>query len=70
MTVGLAALVFGGRLERHRSCEFIAATAGGAIALLAGRLDLAYQPRHWGGRPGRRAPGGGGGPPPAAGRPR
>jgi aminocarboxymuconate-semialdehyde decarboxylase len=59
VTVGLAALVFGGRLERYPDLEFVAATAGGAISLLAGRLDQAHRPRHWGGGP----PGGGGGPP-------
>jgi aminocarboxymuconate-semialdehyde decarboxylase len=69
VTVGLAALVFGGRLEQHPNLEFIAATAGGAISLLAGRLDQAYRPRHWkgGGPPGGGPPGGGppgGGPPP------
>jgi aminocarboxymuconate-semialdehyde decarboxylase len=75
VTVGLAALLFAGRLEQHPDLRFIAATAGGAIALLAARLDQAYQPRHWagapskgGGPPGGGPPGGGppggGGPPP------
>jgi aminocarboxymuconate-semialdehyde decarboxylase len=68
VTVGLATLVFSGRLERHPDLRFIAATAGGAIALLAARLDQAYQPRHWGGKPGGGGPPGGGppggGPPP------
>jgi aminocarboxymuconate-semialdehyde decarboxylase len=67
VTVGLATLIFSGRLERHPDLRFIAATAGGAIALLAGRLDQAYAPRHWGGGPpkGDGPPGGGrpGGPP-------
>jgi predicted TIM-barrel fold metal-dependent hydrolase len=61
VTVGLAALVFGGRLEQYPDLQFIAATAGGAISLLAGRLDQAYAPRHYGG--GGGPPGGGGGPP-------
>jgi aminocarboxymuconate-semialdehyde decarboxylase len=66
VTVGLATLVFSGRLERHPQLEIIAATAGGAIALLAGRMDSAYQPRHWGaGGP----PGAGSGGPPGAGPP-
>ncbi|MBD0329782.1 MAG: amidohydrolase [Thermoleophilia bacterium] len=52
VTAGLAALVFGGRLERDPDLEVVAATAGGAIGLLAARLDQAYQPRHWGGKPG------------------
>jgi predicted TIM-barrel fold metal-dependent hydrolase len=62
VTVGLAALVFGGRLEQYPDLRFVAATAGGAISLLAGRLDSAYAPRHWGG-----PPKGGDGPP--SGRP-
>jgi aminocarboxymuconate-semialdehyde decarboxylase len=65
VTVGLATLVFSGRLERHPDLELIAATAGGAISLLAGRMDQAYQPRHWagggppGGPPGSVPPAGG-----------
>jgi aminocarboxymuconate-semialdehyde decarboxylase len=61
VTVGLATLVFSGRLERHPQLQVIAATAGGAIALLAGRMDSAYAPRHWGagGPPGGGPPGGG-----------
>jgi predicted TIM-barrel fold metal-dependent hydrolase len=63
VTVGLATLVFGGRLERHPMLKIIAATAGGAISLLAARLDQAYQPRHWGGRPSGGGPPSGGPPP-------
>ena len=64
VTISLATLVFGGRLERYPNLQFIAATAGGAIGLLPGRLDQAYQPRHWGaGKPGQGPPGG----PPAGG---
>jgi aminocarboxymuconate-semialdehyde decarboxylase len=68
VTVGLATLVFAGRLEQHPDLELIAATAGGAISLLAARMDSAYAPRHWGagGPPGSGPPGGGassGGPP-------
>ena len=61
VTVGLATLVFAGRLEQHPDLELIAATAGGAISLLAGRMDQAYQPRHWAGSgpPGGGPPGGG-----------
>jgi aminocarboxymuconate-semialdehyde decarboxylase len=71
VTVGLATLVFSGRLERHPQLEIIAATAGGAIALLAGRMDSAYQPRHWGagGPPGAGPGGPPGAGPPAGGRP-
>ena len=57
VTVGVSALVFGGVLERHPGLRFIAATAGGATALLASRLDLAYAPRHYG--PGGGPPGNG-----------
>ncbi len=70
VTAGLAALVFGGRLEQYPDLQVIGATAGGAIALLSNRLDLAYQPRHWGGPPGGTAggpPGPGGGRAPAGG---
>jgi aminocarboxymuconate-semialdehyde decarboxylase len=66
VTVGLAALVFGGRLEQHPQLQFIAATAGGAISLLAGRLDSAYAPRHYGGGGPPKGNGGGG---PPGGRP-
>ena len=60
VTVGLATLVFSGRLEQYPDLEIIAATAGGAISLLAGRMDQAYQPRHWaGGGPPRGGPPGG-----------
>jgi aminocarboxymuconate-semialdehyde decarboxylase len=62
VTVGLATLVFAGRLEQHPNLELVAATAGGAISLLAGRMDQAYQPRHWAGG----GPPGGGGPPSGA----
>ena len=78
VTVGLATLVFAGRLEQYPDLDVIAATAGGAISLLAGRMDQAYQPRHWagGGPPGSGPPGGGppgsgpsGGGPPGGGSP-
>jgi predicted TIM-barrel fold metal-dependent hydrolase len=45
VTSGLAALVFGGRLERDPELKVVAATAGGAIGLLAGRLDRAHGAR-------------------------
>ena len=58
VTVGLATLVFGGRMEQYPDLQFVAATAGGAISLLAGRMDQAYRPRHWapGGPPGGTGP--------------
>ena len=64
VTSGVAALVFGGRLEQYPELNIVAVTAGGAIGLLAARLDQAYQPRHWGGKPGN------GGGPPSGGPPR
>lgn len=48
VTAALAAMVFAGRLEQYPDLQLIAATAGGAIALLADRLDAAYRPRHYG----------------------
>ena len=78
VTSGVAALVFGGRLEQYPELNIVAVTAGGAIGLLAARLDQAYQPRHWGGKPGNGGGPPSGGPPPgglppgghSAGRPR
>ena len=65
VTVGLATLVFAGRLEQHPDLELIAATAGGAISLLAGRMDsgLPAAPLGRGWPPRRWASGGSGGPP-------
>ena len=59
VTAGLAALIFSGRLERHPDVKLIGAMAGGAISLLAVRLELAYR-MPAGGPPGG-APGAGGG---------
>ena len=74
VTVGLAALVFGGRLEQYPDLEFIAATAGGAIALAGGSpgpglptAPLGRQSRRAAARP-AAAPGAVGRP--AVGRPR
>jgi aminocarboxymuconate-semialdehyde decarboxylase len=64
VTVGLATLVFGGRMEQYPNLRFIGATAGGAIGLLPARLDQAYAPRHWAaGKPGEAGGGPPGGPP-------
>lgn len=57
VTLGLAAVVFGGCLERYPRLKLIGATAGGAISLVGHRLDEAYRPRHWAGATG--APPGG-----------
>lgn len=53
VTMGLAAIVLSGRLERNPGIRIIAASGGGALALLAQRLDLAWKPRHWDPGPGR-----------------
>ncbi|MFD9893565.1 amidohydrolase family protein [Amycolatopsis sp. NPDC059027] len=45
--LGLATLIMSGRLERDPGLRVIAATGGGALGLLADRLDLAHAPRHW-----------------------
>lgn len=47
VAAGLAAIVFGGVLERHPDLKIIGATGGGGIALLASRLDVAFRPPHW-----------------------
>ena len=51
VTASLAVLAFSGRMEEYPRLKFIGVTGGGSIALLPSRLDLAYQPRHWGKRP-------------------
>jgi predicted TIM-barrel fold metal-dependent hydrolase len=54
VTTALARCLLGGWLERYPDLNLIGATAGGAIALLAEKLDLAVAGRHWkppGGRP-------------------
>ncbi|KAF4407475.1 MULTISPECIES: amidohydrolase family protein [Streptomyces] len=47
VTMGVAAIVLSGRLERHPGLKLVAASSGGALGLLPGRLDLAWRPRHW-----------------------
>jgi len=61
VTSSLAILAFSGRFEHFPELKIIGATGGGCVSLLTGRLDLAYQPRHWG-KPAART----GGPPPGA----
>jgi predicted TIM-barrel fold metal-dependent hydrolase len=72
VTVGLATLVFGGRLEQYPNLKVIGATGGGALSLLPNRLDMAFAPRHWqkpgAGKEGSGPPPGASGPP-ASGRP-
>lgn len=70
VTTGLAALVWGGRLERDPDLKIVAGMGGGAVSLLASRLDAMLRPAHWGGPP--KGPPGGGGPangPDSAGKP-
>jgi aminocarboxymuconate-semialdehyde decarboxylase len=52
-TLGVAALIFGGRFEHYPDLEVVAATSGGALALVIDRLDTAYAPAHWERGPGR-----------------
>jgi len=49
VTAGLACCIFGGWLDRHPGLRLIGSGAGGAIALLAEKLDLAQRAQHWGG---------------------
>jgi predicted TIM-barrel fold metal-dependent hydrolase len=56
VTTGIAAIVFAGWLDKYPDLQLIAATAGGALALLAEKLDLAHA----------RAPVDNGGGPPSA----
>lgn len=47
VTTGLACCVLGGWLERHENLRLIGQGAGGALALLAEKLDRAWSPEHW-----------------------
>jgi aminocarboxymuconate-semialdehyde decarboxylase len=49
VTTGLVALVWGGRLEQYTALNVIAGMGGGAVSLLADRLDKTFRPAHWGG---------------------
>ena len=51
VTVGLAALVWGGRMEQYPGLQIVAGMGGGAISMVADRLDRMLQPAHWGGGP-------------------
>ncbi|MFD3440931.1 amidohydrolase family protein [Streptomyces sp. NPDC058685] len=48
LTMGMAMLAFAGWLEKYPDLRLIGATGGGAMALLAERLQTAARPRHWG----------------------
>ena len=45
VAVSLAALVIAGRLEQYPDLELVAATAGGGVALIHNRIDLAHRSR-------------------------
>jgi len=68
VTNAIAVLIFSGVLEKYPDLRLIGATAGGATALIASRLDSAYAPKHWG-KKADGPPPGAGGPPPGAGGP-
>ncbi len=68
VTNAIAVLIFSGVLEKYPDLRLIGATAGGATALIASRLDSAYAPKHWG-KKADGPPAGAGGPPPGAGGP-
>jgi aminocarboxymuconate-semialdehyde decarboxylase len=51
VTTGLASLVWGGRLEQYPDLKVVAGMSGGAVALVAARLDRMLQPAHWAGPP-------------------
>ncbi|QSB16335.1 amidohydrolase [Natronosporangium hydrolyticum] len=52
ITIGLACCVLGGWLEKYPSLRILASAGGGALGLLPEKLDQAWAPAHWGGRPG------------------
>lgn len=43
VTNGLIAMIFAGRLENHPSLKVLVATAGGGLALVAGRMEAAFR---------------------------
>jgi aminocarboxymuconate-semialdehyde decarboxylase len=43
VTNGLVAMIFAGRLEKHPTLKVLAATAGGGLALAAGRMEAAFR---------------------------
>jgi aminocarboxymuconate-semialdehyde decarboxylase len=54
ITMGLAAIVLSGRLERYPRLRLIGASGGGALGVLPRRLDLAWRPAHWDDASGKR----------------
>lgn len=48
VTLGVACCILGGWLERHPDLKLVATAGGGALSLLAERLDVIHAPQHWG----------------------
>ncbi|MEV4625011.1 amidohydrolase family protein [Micromonospora sp. NPDC049523] len=63
VTIGLACCVLGGWLDRFPGLKLIGPTAGGALGLLAEKLDRIMAPSHWAGGPASPAAAAPGGPP-------
>lgn len=58
VTIGLACCVLAGWLDRFPGLKLIGPTAGGALGLLAEKLDRIMAPSHWDGGPAASGPGG------------
>ncbi len=69
VTLGTAAVIFAGWLEKYPQLRIISPTCGGGLPLLLERLDLARRMPANFGRPGGGPPPGAGGPPPGVGGP-
>lgn len=54
VTLGLAAIIFAGVLERYPSLTLIGGMAGGGLAMLPGHLDVSYRSTHWQVGPGQK----------------
>ncbi|MGW1606410.1 amidohydrolase family protein [Streptomyces eurythermus] len=52
VTIAVACCVLGGWLEKYRDLNLIAQGGGGAVGLLAEKLDLGWAAPHWGGADG------------------
>lgn len=55
VTVGLACCVLGGWLDRYPALRLVGTTAGGALGILAEKLDMAWDSPYWGRPPAARA---------------
>jgi aminocarboxymuconate-semialdehyde decarboxylase len=51
ITIGVACCVLGGWFDKYPSLRVLASTGAGALALLVEKLDQAWVPAHWDGRP-------------------